>query len=439
MVTQSRPSLSSINAEAAASSYHSLQSDEIRLIELQRKKDDSEDVFCSLVTARLQDAPEYTALSYVWGSEENSATVHIDGAYFKVTQNLKDALLHLQLPYQKPLMWVDALVINQSDISERNEQVPRMCDIYASAKHVLVWLGKGNRNLGNLLGLITEVPGIIPEDPATLTRENCFTWSETVNKWDSNASDFCTLHFGDFTKLLYFSRVWVAQEVAYACKAYVIYGGNVAPYQQFYDFMDAMLKRVARTTSLFSGISAYESVAKDPGHMFLGPEPGRTLKGNFMTMGEWLNACGLRSCGEPRDKVYGFYGCFPEAIREHITIDYRKSVAKVCSEMTAAIIKVSGCLEDFPPAHAQLDGLPSWSPDYSNPTTLTAWDSRPQHFRLNLNPTYFRFSQQSLLLHVRGVRIGTVKGTWCSSQIFIPRGFYPDHIPFDVTQLRVTQ
>jgi hypothetical protein len=113
--------------------------------------------------------------------------------------------------------------------------------------------------------------------------------------------------------------------------------------------------------------------------------------------------------------------------------------------MTKAIIKVSGCLiilnalDDFHPINARLDGLPSWSPDYSNITAVTAWDSQPQHFQLNPNPTYFRFSQHGQVLHVRGVRIGTVKDTWCTAQITIPRGYYPDHMPFDFTQLRVTQ
>ncbi|OCK73181.1 HET-domain-containing protein, partial [Lepidopterella palustris CBS 459.81] len=146
--------------------YQPLQLDEIRLIELQRRVDDSKNIICSLITVRLQDAPAYTALSYVWGSEEDAAIVQIDGVDFRVTQNLKDALLHLQMPDQERLMWVDALVINQSDIPERNEQVPRMRDIYASAKSVVIWLGKGNSNLETLLGLIAEVPGIIPDDPA---------------------------------------------------------------------------------------------------------------------------------------------------------------------------------------------------------------------------------------------------------------------------------
>lgn len=328
-------------------------------------------------------------------------------------------------------MWVDALVINQTDILERNEQVPRM--------------RKGNSNLETRFGMITEVPGIIPDDPVKLDRENCFTWHETVNKWDPNASEFCMLHFGKFLDLPYFSRVWVVQEVAYASEAYVVYGANVALYQQFYNFIHYMLKLVASMSSLFSGTSAYKSVARDPGRLFLGAEPGGALKGSFLTVRDWLIACGRRSCREPHDKGYGFYGCFPEAIRNRITVDYRKSAAKVCSEMTKAIIGVSGCLiildaiDDFRPVDVWLDGLPSWSPDYSSPTTLTLWNTEAAHFELNPNPTYFRFSQHSQVLHVRGVHIGTVMDCWSSAQIVIPRGFYPAHVPFDFTQLRVTQ
>lgn len=103
-----------------------MQSNEIRLVELQRKVEVNEEVSCSLITVRLEDAPEYTALSYVWGSEEDAATILVDGIEFKVTQNLMDALETLQMPDKERLIWVDAIAINQNDVLESNEQISRM-------------------------------------------------------------------------------------------------------------------------------------------------------------------------------------------------------------------------------------------------------------------------------------------------------------------------
>jgi len=467
--SQSTPALASINAQAATSLYCPLQGDEIRLIELKRGQLEqdgetaSDNITLSLVTVRLSDAPEYTALSYVWGSEKDSAVIKIDGVDFHVTQNLNDAVLQLrnlmrddQEQNKSPLLlWVDAVAINQSDIAERNEQVPRMRDIYASAKHVAIWLGKGDSNLEILLGLITEVPGIVPDtDPETWDSSNVFQWHETVNKWDPEAGTFCMVNSHGFIKLPYFSRVWVVQEVAFATDAYVMYGSKVAPYRKFYDFIHFISKLSAVITSIFSGTKAYLRMAKDPGSLFLGPEPGRALNGRFMTMGEWLIACSHRSCHDPRDKIYGFYGCFTEPIRDRIAIDYRKPVIQVCSEMTRAIIQVTGCLlimdavDEFrlsPGPATSMDKkngewLPTWSPDYSNPAGPSIWDTTQQHLqRVNPSPSYFRFSQHGRVLHARGVRLGTVRSTWCTNQIVIPRGFFPDNMPFDSTQLRITQ
>ncbi|KAF2452112.1 hypothetical protein P171DRAFT_321969, partial [Karstenula rhodostoma CBS 690.94] len=41
----------------------------------------------------------------------------------------------------RPLLWIDAFCIDQSNIRELNHQVAQMRDIYAAADSVIVWLG----------------------------------------------------------------------------------------------------------------------------------------------------------------------------------------------------------------------------------------------------------------------------------------------------------
>jgi hypothetical protein len=443
--TPSTNDISVVNAQAAASLYQPLQPDEIRLIELQRKVEDNEEVSCSLITVRLEDAPEYTALSYVWGSEADAATIRVDGIEFRVTQNLRDALATLQMPDQERLLWVDALAVNQNDVVERNEQIPRMREIYAAAQFVVIWLGKGDEKLEHLLWMIANVPDITPDSSLKLTMENWRTWCDAVNKYDPQASYFCNLNFAKFTALPYFSRVWVVQEIAYASTVYVIYGRNIVEYQQFYEFIHHMLRHAANTVSLITGTNSYTSTAIDQERVLLGPESGKALTGNFFTVPEWLDDCGRRSCRDPRDKIYGFYGCFPQTIRDRITIDYSNSAARVFSEMTKAVIQDLGSLaildaiDDFRPDETPMAGLPSWSPDYSNPTRSNPRRHQPLNFQPNPNPAFFEFSQDDQVLHVQGVRIGTIKKTWRLSEVVIPRGFYPDRVPVDQFQLRVTQ
>ena len=82
----------------------------------------------------------YTAVSYLWGDSSPTHLILVDGKQFKVRANLWRFLRHVAGRCDRDY-WVDAICINQNDISERNEQVIRMGEIYSWATKVLLWLG----------------------------------------------------------------------------------------------------------------------------------------------------------------------------------------------------------------------------------------------------------------------------------------------------------
>jgi hypothetical protein len=43
-------------------------------------------------------------------------------------------------------LWIDAICINQDDLSERSREVGNMDSIYCNANQVLVWLGSSSQN-----------------------------------------------------------------------------------------------------------------------------------------------------------------------------------------------------------------------------------------------------------------------------------------------------
>jgi hypothetical protein len=85
--------------------------------------------------------PEFEALSYTWGVANVTEPIFVNGHAVRVTTNLKAALRALRKIKGTRVMWTDALCINQNDIQERNEQVPRMRDIYQRATRTIAWLG----------------------------------------------------------------------------------------------------------------------------------------------------------------------------------------------------------------------------------------------------------------------------------------------------------
>jgi hypothetical protein len=71
---------------------------EIRLVQLKPQRaanQDNKRIHCSLEHVSLNESPTYRALSYAWGDPSYTQSIMLNGAAFRVTENLKVALQHL--------------------------------------------------------------------------------------------------------------------------------------------------------------------------------------------------------------------------------------------------------------------------------------------------------------------------------------------------------
>lgn len=134
----------------------------IRLIRLLPGANE-EDIKCELFvyTLRLDRVSAlYEALSYCWGSPEDSRRKHIKNArdveydYLDVTINLYTALKRLRDPDLQRIIWIDAIAIDQNNLEERAFQVSFMDKIFGHAAYVNVWLGEEADNDGEVFDLI---------------------------------------------------------------------------------------------------------------------------------------------------------------------------------------------------------------------------------------------------------------------------------------------
>ncbi|KAM0710668.1 hypothetical protein Q7P35_001406 [Cladosporium inversicolor] len=99
-----------------------------------------DDIRLELVTVDRDARPEYTALSYVWGTPSPLHTIKLNGTPFDVQPNLHRALRYLRRALTG-FFWVDAVCINQQDIAERTSQVRAMSETYGNAGMVAAWIG----------------------------------------------------------------------------------------------------------------------------------------------------------------------------------------------------------------------------------------------------------------------------------------------------------
>jgi hypothetical protein len=134
----------------------------IRLIEVVPSRDGGHTVECKLTHATTDS--RYVCLSYVWGTDEATCPIHINGLLFRVRSNLwaflQNASLrlsrnrsssspegydHNNADWTTQSMWIDAVCIDQENTLERNHQVQQMGRIYSNSQRVIVWFGNNSR------------------------------------------------------------------------------------------------------------------------------------------------------------------------------------------------------------------------------------------------------------------------------------------------------
>lgn len=307
--------------------------------------------------------PEYEALSYTWGSSLHSETVFIGAdttpSRLSIRKNLASAIRHLRYPDKPRTIWIDALCINQSDVHERNEHVPRMVEIYPCAKRVVAWLGPDSTNssqamqnldfLGNQT--LTTVENLVIATPETKEK----TWDHQTelpydrSDWEGIAEVF---------NRDYFKRLWVIQEIRLA-KEVVLYCGNASvSWERFFNAVNFLYT----SEHLFQLLIPRMKLRHVKRLAHIGP--------NYPLSWNLLNLVDGRLCSDQRDLIYGLLGLLPTSFACRIEPRYDLPVGHTYKEVILAHIAHSQRLDFFEACtltSRKQPGIPSWVPDFSSP------------------------------------------------------------------------
>lgn len=148
------------------------------------------------------------------GTGSAKRPISIDGEVFPVRQNLWTFLKCLQECDGKPfVMWIDAICVDQNNISERNQQVQLMSDIYSNASRVCVWLGE------DPLGDLRLFETLRPENPWA-------DWPQVKRKirWMRERRRQAAIK--SLLDNPYWRRAWIVQEFILARRVLVMFGVN---------------------------------------------------------------------------------------------------------------------------------------------------------------------------------------------------------------------
>ncbi|KAK3994388.1 heterokaryon incompatibility protein-domain-containing protein [Cladorrhinum sp. PSN332] len=195
-----------------------------------------------LITVNLLTEPAYDALSYSWGSEHGdysrsyriliSAGTPKEGVVW-VTHNCAQAISRLRLAGRPRALWIDAICIDQKDLSERSHQVSIMAKIYTSATQVVAYTGRGSSRTDQLFDYLNSLdeerisvptPPMPPahdwvaalkeerKQPGSWLRSRFAPPSKNPSTPTGRVPEHILTLATDFFNLRYFTRVWTLQE-----------------------------------------------------------------------------------------------------------------------------------------------------------------------------------------------------------------------------------
>ncbi|CAI4214544.1 unnamed protein product [Parascedosporium putredinis] len=349
--------------------YPHLRDEEFRLLYIDRR---SKSVRYSLKPFARGSSPEYTALSYVWGSSKPSARLACDAGDIPITSELKALLDRFgEIPSLAEVswFWIDAICINQNEPDEKAKQIPIMGEIYSGASTVTVWLGEADEATTKAIKTIWDPAFLAPLSctyavPGSIPSEDAPVWRAVQNLFARG----------------WFSRSWVVQELLLARECRVVFGNEVIPWVLILTYWAYL--ELGRHDLVVSQRNKIGRTVMSPFGMLLapGPEPGGTRWANIVGSNNlrWsfkprYHVAGLldlirgRACQEAHDKAYSLLGLLPEEIRSKVPVTYKTPYHEAHLSLAKALLQPPGLLPlALAPSVSKSQDLPSWCPDLNS-------------------------------------------------------------------------
>ncbi|KAK3356844.1 heterokaryon incompatibility protein-domain-containing protein [Lasiosphaeria hispida] len=413
--------------------YQPLTGTQIRLVRL-KPRQPGDGLELDLIHVELDSKPHFYALSYVWGDAAVRKSAQVNGMAFDMTRSLYVALTYLQdtlyanesdlFEYEKDLLWIDALCINQSDMAEKSQQVPRMGEIYTSAHKVLAWLGKATTKKEHekattvlidsvfWLPYMDEMETLGGYSAADLLANDDLEEDELnvllrlVDATNNGSVDrFMEHHPFPMIEILlkilrnpWFSRIWIVQEAVLASEVIVLFDGHTTELCQLLNAAATLAETMrAYAQSAFSNDAAEALMLRN----LLSTCESHNPLPLAHQLGDLLHQTTHRTASLPHDYLYGLLGLLthPGDLPTTLTPNYSTPFAAVFHAYTMYIVAATGDLEHLPTVRNQLTGVPSWVPDLR---------FAGQRATSPLTESFASFSADGTRLFARGVVLGAV-------------------------------
>lgn len=304
----------------------------IRLLRFVGRPPSSEHEHFDLETYDIASAPPFVALSYTWGYDMPTDDIIVNESFLSVRKNLRVALKALcnffrndvlvpdksrqcedeGVTFPKnllqengyPLMWIDAICINQTNISEKNHQVNMMGRIFTTAGCVISWLGEEANNSQCVMKAIRT---------STYTRYCSIEVEQAMSA---------------FLWRPYWRRMWIVQEFILAKNVFILCGHEGAWWKDLVHFWhDTKLVHCAEgVREFFKGYSAQSLPPKGLAALvFARRSRGDNIFAQIapLSVHQLMAIFSYGKCSDRRDRIYALLALIePKAGVEALLADY---------------------------------------------------------------------------------------------------------------------
>ncbi|KAI4918631.1 hypothetical protein J4E90_003018 [Alternaria incomplexa] len=157
---------------------------------------------------RTRHVRAYETISYCWGAPRDPSTIELNGHLTPVPASSEAAVRRMRLSDRPRVLWIDAICIDQSSMTERSAQVALMATVYSTAKHNLVYLGEDDDDMAERA---MKALGDVMDDMRPTTADFTLVW-ETMRNENSGTLSYSNEPFSasiDFEALeALFSHHW---------------------------------------------------------------------------------------------------------------------------------------------------------------------------------------------------------------------------------------
>lgn len=318
----------------------------VRILELTRIPQNDISLCGHLIITSLDERPDYTALSYVWGKRSsNDPTLLVDGHPLQINASLWQACQELTTHMNPVKLWVDQICIDQNNEVEKAQQVQLMSRIYEQAQRVVGWLGDHDNDSQLAFDLLVVLGYLLHANEVQAESE----WRRAVyalrkDKHLHNLGDL----FDPSKRMVqaadclvqrpWFYRLWVVQEVALASTLELRCGNSCIPGDIFFNAVRILssvvsdppmpwLQKPYRNAHKLGQLRAQIQLGQN--HSF--PHLAHTLSG-------WV-------CEKNEDRLNALFGLVFRNMQAWFTPSYSMSAVELYFAFAQAHIRLRGTLD----------------------------------------------------------------------------------------------